>query len=190
MKYNYKIQPSFVVPLYADDSQLYLPLRSGDSLQTLPECLNEINDNFLQFNNNETEVIIFSPSKTKNPIFADLRNLSHSQKLLHGVIFLILSYISSVIKNSFYQLRVISKIKHTLSYYDLKSYPCFYNITTGLLQLPLPWSPPVPHITSPNGSECSSKTADWVKKSESISHPFLHPFSGCQYNKRSISRQF
>ena len=33
-----------------------------------------------------------------------------------------------------------------------------------LLQLPLTWSPPVPHITSSDGSECSSKTADWVKK--------------------------
>ena len=118
-------------------------------------------DNFLQLNN-KTEVIIFSPSKTKNPIFTDRGTLT-SFNLLHElwVSFLILI----LIKNSFYQLRIISKIKHSLSYHNLgKSYPCSYNITAGLLQLPLAWSPPVPHITSPNGSECSSNTIDWVKK--------------------------
>ena len=32
--------------------------------------------------------------------------------------------------------------------------------TLAVLQLPLPWSPLVPPSTSPNGSECSSKTVD------------------------------
>ena len=64
---------------FADDSQLYLPLRSRDCLQTLLECLKEINDwmgdNFLQLNNSIWEVIIFNPSKFNKPIFTDLGSL-------------------------------------------------------------------------------------------------------------------
>jgi hypothetical protein len=66
---------------FADDSQLYLPLRSRDCLQTLLECLKEINygmgDNFLQLNNSKTEVIIINPSKFKKPIFTDLGPIIH-----------------------------------------------------------------------------------------------------------------
>ena len=64
---------------FADDSQLYHPLRSRDCLQTLLECLKEINDwmgdNFLQLNNSIWEVIIFNPSKFNKPIFTDLGSL-------------------------------------------------------------------------------------------------------------------
>ena len=64
---------------FADDSQLYHPLRSRDCLQTLLECLKEINDwmgdNFLQLNNSIWEVIIFNPSKFNEPIFTDLGSL-------------------------------------------------------------------------------------------------------------------
>ena len=68
---------------FADDSQLYLPLRSRDCLQTLLEpSLKEINDwmgdNFLQLNNSKTEVIIINPSKFKKPIFTDLGSLTSS----------------------------------------------------------------------------------------------------------------
>ena len=116
---------------FADDSQLYLPLRSRDCLQTLLECLKEINDwmgdNFLQLNNSKTEVIIVNPSKFKKPIFTDLGSLTSFLKpsaVNLGVIFdselCFNKQISSVVKNSFYQLRTISKIKHSLSYHNLE----------------------------------------------------------------------
>ena len=61
---------------YADDSQLYPPLRSADSLQTVLDCLEEVKvwmgSNFLQINNDKTEVIIFGPSKSKVPRAANL----------------------------------------------------------------------------------------------------------------------
>ena len=54
---------------YADDSQLYIPLKSGSSMQPLLDCLKEIKiwmaNNFLQLNANKTEVIVFGPSRPK-----------------------------------------------------------------------------------------------------------------------------
>ena len=97
---------------YADDSQLYLPLKSADSLQTLLDCLEEVKvwmgSNFLQINNDKTEVIIFGPSKSKTPRTADLGILSpyvksHSRNL--GVIFdsnfCFDKQIAAVVKSSF-----------------------------------------------------------------------------------------
>ncbi len=49
--------------LYADDTQLYLPLKFGDSIQPLLECISDIkkwlSNNFLQLNENKTELIVF-----------------------------------------------------------------------------------------------------------------------------------
>ncbi len=50
--------------IYADDTQLYLPLDSGrDSVSSLVVCLKDIkewmDENFLQLNENKTEVILF-----------------------------------------------------------------------------------------------------------------------------------
>ena len=116
---------------YADDSQLYLPLKSADLLQTLLDCLEEVKvwlgSNFLQINNDKTEVIIFGPSKSKTPRTADLGILSpyvksHSRNL--GVIFdsnfCFYKQIAAVVKSRFYQLRVIAKIKPHLSFHNLE----------------------------------------------------------------------
>ena len=97
---------------YADDLQLYLPLKSADSLQTLLDCLEEVKvwlgSNLLQINNDKTEVIIFGPSKSKTPRTADLGILSpyvksHSRNL--GVIFdsnfCFDKQIAAVVKSSF-----------------------------------------------------------------------------------------
>ncbi len=65
---KYKISFHF----YTDDSQLYVPLKSRHSLQPLMDCLKDIKiwmaNNFLQLNNEKTEVIIFGPSKIRNSI--------------------------------------------------------------------------------------------------------------------------
>ncbi len=75
----------------------------------------------------KTEVIIFGPSKIRNSIVSNLDSLtpyvtSHARNL--GVIFdselCLEKQISSVVKNSFYQLRIISRLKSTLSFQDLE----------------------------------------------------------------------
>ena len=117
--------------LYADDSQLYLPLKSKDSLQPLLDCLDDIKGwmatNFLQLNSNKTEVMIFGPPKSKHTLVSNLDNLepfvkSHARNL--GVILdselCLDKQICAAVKNSFYQLRVIAKIKPFLSPKDLE----------------------------------------------------------------------
>ncbi len=114
----------------ADDSQLYLPLKSRDSMQPLIDCLEDIkcwmSNNFLQLNN-KTEVILFGPSKTRNSVAGNLENLtpyikSHVKNL--GVIFdselCLEKQISSVVKNSYYQLRIIPRLKSSLYFQDLE----------------------------------------------------------------------
>ncbi len=95
------------------------------------DCLKDIKiwmaNNFLQLNNEKTEVIIFGPFKIRNSIVSNLDSLtpyvtSHARNL--GVIFdselCLEKQISSVVKNSYYQLRIISRLKSTLSFQDLE----------------------------------------------------------------------
>ncbi len=90
-------------------------------------CLKDIKiwmaNNFLQLNNEKTEVIIFGPSKIRNSIVSNLDSLtpyvtSHARNV--GVIFdselCLEKQISLVVKNSYYQLRIISRLKSTLSF--------------------------------------------------------------------------
>ncbi len=100
-------------------------------MQPLIDCLEDIkcwmSNNFLQLNNDKTEVILFGPSKTRNSVAGNLENLtpyikSHVKNL--GVIFdselCLEKQISSVVKNSYYQLRIISRLKSSLSFQDLE----------------------------------------------------------------------
>lgn len=116
---------------YADDSQLYLPLKSSDSIQSLLDCLEDIkiwmSNNYLQLNSDKTEVIVFGPPKSISTVADKLANLtpyirSHARNL--GVILdsglCLDKQISSVVKNSFYQLRIISNLKSFLSHSDLE----------------------------------------------------------------------
>ncbi len=54
---------------YADDTQLYLPLKAGYSIQPLLEFISDIKEwlsnKFLQLNENKTEMV-FGPSKNEN----------------------------------------------------------------------------------------------------------------------------
>ncbi len=64
--------------LYADDTQLYLPLKAGDSIQPLLECISDIKNrllnNCLQLNENKTEMIVFGPKKKRTNIIKELGN--------------------------------------------------------------------------------------------------------------------
>ncbi len=113
---KYKISFHF----YADDSQLYVPLKSRHSLQPL---IRTLKSGWRII----SKVIIFGPSKIRNSIVSNLDSLtpyvtSHARNL--GVIFYselcLEKQISSVVKNSYYQLRIISRLKSTLSFQDLE----------------------------------------------------------------------
>ncbi len=60
---------------YADDIQLYLPLRCNNdsNISTLFECLDEIRawmaSSFLQLNESKSEVVIFGPPKVSQTTF-------------------------------------------------------------------------------------------------------------------------
>ncbi len=78
-----------------------------------------------------TEVILFGSSKTRNSVAGNIENLtprvtqnlkSHEKNL--GVIFdselCLEKTISSVVKNRYYQLRIISRLKSSLYFQDLE----------------------------------------------------------------------
>lgn len=114
---------------YADDTQIYLQLKgnSSASLDPLLQCLDEVKSwmasNFLNFNENKTEVIIFGPSGNPNTSNFNLHSLepfvkSHAKNL--GVIFdsnfTFEKQISSVVQRSFFKLRLLSKVRSFLSF--------------------------------------------------------------------------
>lgn len=55
--------------MYADDTQLYFPLGSEQSVQALLHCLNEVkgwlSKNFLQLSKKKSEIILFGLPKAK-----------------------------------------------------------------------------------------------------------------------------
>ena len=117
---------------YADDTQLYLPLTSQESSQSLLDCVEDIkrwmSNNFLQLNDSKTEVVIFAPPNSIPKVSDSLSHLSTfvkpSAKSL-GVIFepklCFKKQINNVIKNSYFQLRVIAQLKPSLSFKDLET---------------------------------------------------------------------
>ncbi len=118
--------------IYADDTQLYFPLKSGsDSVSSLLACLEDIKNwmenNFLQLNQNKTEVILFGPShllQNLRPTLGPLEdNICEKVKNL-GVIFdpelKFDKQINSVVRTSFLQLRGLRKLKSFLSFNDLE----------------------------------------------------------------------
>ncbi len=63
---------------YADDSQIYVPLRKKDTVRPLLDCLDDIKAwmslNFLSFNENKTEVMVFG--RTTGTSLVDLGALA------------------------------------------------------------------------------------------------------------------
>uniref|UniRef100_A0A8C6ML89 Reverse transcriptase domain-containing protein n=1 Tax=Nothobranchius furzeri TaxID=105023 RepID=A0A8C6ML89_NOTFU len=120
--------------LYADDTQVYIPIKRGlpNSLDPLLNCLDEVKTwmsaNFLHFNNDKTEVMLFSPSVSSGPCSADLGPLALFLKPVVTSLgvqldsdLLLEKQISAVTKASFYQLRRIAKVKRLLSSPDFET---------------------------------------------------------------------
>ncbi len=117
---------------YADDTQVYLPIKqNSDGLDALWACLADVKAwlslNFLNFNEEKTEMIVFKPSDSMTAAKPNLGGLSscvkHYVKNL-GVVFdehlKFDRQINSVVKSSFFQLRLLSKAKPFLSFKNLE----------------------------------------------------------------------
>ena len=118
---------------YADDTQLYLPLKPNDrqNLNSLLDCLEDIKcwmaQNVLQLNENKTEVILFGPPDSIKLTTSSLGNLSTLVKpqvknlgVIFDSAFKFDKQVNAVVKASFFQLRTIAKIKSFLSPKDLE----------------------------------------------------------------------
>ena len=117
---------------YADDTQLYIPLKSGSgNISHLLACLTDIKhwmtQNFLQLNKSKSEIILFSPPSHTLPLQSQLGPLSANVKTSArnlGVIFdsnlSFNKHVTTVVQSCFFQLRNISKIKSFLSTANLE----------------------------------------------------------------------
>ncbi len=123
---------------YADNIQLYLPVKSDEntSLQPLFDCLCEVKswlaDNFLQLHDSKTEVLVFGHPDFANTLsntLAPITNTVGSRARNLGVIFdpalKFDKQINSVVKSAFFQLRMIAKIKYFISFKDLETVMSF-----------------------------------------------------------------
>lgn len=120
--------------LYADDTQLYLPIKMGENsvLQSFFTCFNEIKEwlagNFLHLNESKTEVVVFGPLSVCESTINNLGSIKpkvHSHVKNLGVTFdtelKFDKQINSVVKSGFYQLRNIAKLKPFLSFKELET---------------------------------------------------------------------
>lgn len=108
---------------YADDTQIYLAIKQkSDGLDALLACLTDVKAwlalNFLNFNDNKMEIIVFGPSDSLTAPNPNLDGLFSCVKqcVKHlGVVFdehlKFNRQINSVVKSSFFQLRLLSKFK-------------------------------------------------------------------------------
>uniref|UniRef100_A0A669DT12 Reverse transcriptase domain-containing protein n=1 Tax=Oreochromis niloticus TaxID=8128 RepID=A0A669DT12_ORENI len=119
---------------YADDTQLYLSMKPGNTHQLvkLQECLKDIKTwmaaNFLLLNSDQTEVIVLGPENLRNMVSKQILTLdgitlasSNAVRNL-GVIFdqdmSFNAHIKQICKTAFFHLCNISKIRNILSQSD------------------------------------------------------------------------
>ena len=118
---------------YANDVQIYLPLNpsNNDSVQTLLDCFLEVKswlaENFLHLNETKTEAILFGcnpsdfPANYLGPLIQNVLALVKNLGVTFDSNFKLDKQVNSVVKNSFYQLRTLSKVKGYLSRRDLET---------------------------------------------------------------------
>ena len=116
---------------YADDTQIYLALSPDDCspIESLCHCLEQVknwmNQNFLQLNQEKTEVIVFGNKEKRVTVSKQLESLSLETKDLVRNLGVLIdsdltfnSHIRSITKTAFYQLKNISRVKGFMSQKD------------------------------------------------------------------------
>ena len=116
---------------YADDTQIYLALSPEDysPIESLCHSLEQVNNwmnqNFLQLNQDKTEVIVFGSKEKRIAVSKYLESLSlktNNQVRNLGVLLdsdlTFNSHIKSITKTAFFQLKNISRVKGLMSQTD------------------------------------------------------------------------
>uniref|UniRef100_A0A3Q2VZM5 Reverse transcriptase domain-containing protein n=1 Tax=Haplochromis burtoni TaxID=8153 RepID=A0A3Q2VZM5_HAPBU len=118
---------------YADDIQIYLHL-TGDALSSphpLFDCLSDVKDwlsrNFLTLNGKKTEIIVFDRNMplgqltgTFGPVANYLTDTARNLGVFMDSSFKLDKQVSTVVKTSFHQLRLISKAKPYIPHKDME----------------------------------------------------------------------
>ncbi|XP_054646923.1 uncharacterized protein si:dkey-56d12.4 isoform X2 [Dunckerocampus dactyliophorus] len=116
---------------YADDVQLYLPVTLSDKnpLDPLHSCLHDIkqwlSQNFLHLNEGKTEYIVFTPDSPHSETNFDPPSPPFAPAVKNLGVFFDNSLkfdkqINSVVRASFFHLRLLAKVKPFLSSTDLE----------------------------------------------------------------------
>uniref|UniRef100_A0A3B3H962 Reverse transcriptase domain-containing protein n=1 Tax=Oryzias latipes TaxID=8090 RepID=A0A3B3H962_ORYLA len=111
---------------YADDTQLYIAVSPDDlePVNTLLNCILDIKlwmaENFLQLNQDKTEVLIIGPEDKREMILPHFHNFKPSQCVRNlGVLFdselNFIPHIKNVVKTGFYHLKNIARVRPFLS---------------------------------------------------------------------------
>ncbi len=119
---------------YADDVQIYLPVKTSDkaSFMSLLNCLRDfktwLDQNFLCLNENKTEIVVFGhPGNLSACVDAlghlglYVRPFTRNLGVIFDSTFKFEKQISSVVKASFFELRLLAKVKPYLPRKEFES---------------------------------------------------------------------